>query len=61
MKRILKALLYTILTIFIIILSILYLILFFINRTLFCYITLGLSILGVNAFIFWKFYEWEGE
>lgn len=61
MKRILKALLKTILVIIIMILCIAYMIVFFYNRTIWAFITLGLVVLGVIAFIFWKIYEMEDE
>lgn len=61
MKRILKALLKTILVIIIMILCIAYTIVFFYNRTIWAFITLGLVVLDVIAFIFWKIYEMEDE
>ena len=61
MKRILKALLKTIIAIIIPLLCIAYAIAFFYNRTIWDCITLGLVPLGVIAFIFWKFYEMEDD
>lgn len=61
MKRILKALLKTILVIIIMILCITYTIVFFYNRTIWAFITLGLVVLGIIAFIFWEIYEMEDE